>query len=192
MSQMYAHEIRFHAYLLTHYTNFVVDKTVSINGLNPASLTHQPRFTVVKITGDLMIFGAQRINDMMCAYNRIIAEVEFISMNEVYKRIANEPAPRFYVSPERAACVVACVLAGGCIDDMRQRKREMYLEITQRAKMLGAVHGMKMLKLRDICAMVVKQEAPKFYMSPGSIKVMICKNKRKWYNEQLKKRLRFL
>lgn len=139
-----------------------------------------------------MLFGAQRIHDMMLVYNRIVAEERFICMNDVYRRIAEEPAPRFYVSPERAVSVVAMMLNGGNMNRMRPFKRDMFSEIYKRALKLGAKRGMKQEALRNICAAVVRQKAPKFYMSPGSVKILICKHKKQWYNERLKKRLHFL
>ena len=43
----------------------------------------------------------------------------------------------------------------------------------------------------ELCAMVVMQPAPKFYLTPGSAKMMVCKARKRWIKEKWK-RLRLL
>ena len=44
---------------------------------------------------------------------------------------------------------------------------------------------------KELCAKVIAQPAPKFYLTPGSAKVMVCKARKQWIQEKWK-RLRLL
>ena len=47
------------------------------------------------------------------------------------------------------------------------------------------------LIISELCAKVIAQPAPKFYLTPGSAKVMVCKARKQWIQEKWK-RLRLL
>lgn len=39
------------------------------------------------------------------------------------------------------------------------------------------------LTISELCAKVIAQPAPKFYLTPGSAKVMVCKARKQWIQE---------
>lgn len=40
------------------------------------------------------------------------------------------------------------------------------------------------LTISELCAKVIAQPAPKFYLTPGSAKVMVCKARKQWIQEK--------
>ncbi len=133
-----------------------------------------------------MQFARERIADLMRAYRECIARSDRISMPEIYERIVNMPTSRFWVSEIRAALVVAAAMRGEpCLEGMWPLKREMYQEIMARCHRLRLQHPE--LSIAQSCALVVQQPAPKFYLTPGSAKMMICKARRTWKVERLKR-----
>lgn len=125
----------------------------------------------------------------MRAYNEDISSCKVIRLPEVWQRIANMPSARFWVSEERAAIVVARMLKGDKLEKMRPLKREMFTEIFKRVKKV--LEGEPELSIYNCCIRVVNTPAPKFYMTPLSIRETIYKIKRQWYKER-KKKSRFL
>ena len=107
---------------------------------------------------------------------------------EVWREIAESPSTRFWVSEERAAIVIARVIKGDTLSYMRPLRREMFMEIYRRVLDIKSVR--QELSLRACCAKAVCTPAPKFYMTPLSVRQTIYKIKRKCL-EEAKKRRRF-
>lgn len=131
----------------------------------------------MKNKGATMEYADERINDLYRAYKEYISHCDYIRMPEVYNAIVNMPAKRFWVSDIRAALVVAAIIRGEAVlDSMWPLKREMYSEIYHRVINLKNLNPN--LPISQLCATVVSQPAPKFYLTPGSAKMMICKWKK--------------
>lgn len=137
-----------------------------------------------------MEYSEERINDLMRAYDEYIASCDYIRMPDVYMNIVNMPSRRFWVSDIRAALVVSAIMRGEAdLDGMWPLKKEMYLEIHRRVVELGKENpGMS---ISELCSIVVTQPAPKFYLTPGSAKMMVCKARKRWIEEKWKKLRRF-
>lgn len=126
-----------------------------------------------------MEYSQERLDDLMRAYDEYISSCDYIRMPDVYNTIVNMPSRRFWVSDIRAALVVAAMMRGEArLDKMCQSKREMYEEIYRRVITLRE-HQPNMTT-SELCAMVVMQPAPKFYLTPGSAKIMVCKARKEW------------
>lgn len=106
-------------------------------------------------------------------------------MTEAYTYIANAPADRFYVSDVRASVVVSDMMQGKKLGAMRPLKREMFEEICKRV--IELKKEKPLWSMRQLCAEVVKQPAPKFYITPGSAKIMVCKARKDWVRNKLKR-----
>ena len=59
-----------------------------------------------------MDFTRQRNDDIMRAYREQLALANYIIMPEIFKKVAESPARRFWVSEERAAVEVSRMLVG--------------------------------------------------------------------------------
>lgn len=122
----------------------------------------------------------------MRAHDEYIVSCNHIKMSDLYNTIVNKPSTRFWVSDIRAALVVSAIMRGEAdLDSMWTLKKEMYEEIYRRVLILREKHPE--LSTSELCAMVVVQPAPKFYLTPGSAKMMICKARKQWVEEKLKK-----
>lgn len=144
----------------------------------------------MKHKGAKMEYSDERICDLMRAYDEYISSCDYIRMPEVYNTIVNMPSQRFWVSDIRAALVVSAMMRGEAkLDEMWPLKKEMYKEIYRRVLVLRDEHPE--LSTSELCSIVVAQPAPKFYLTPGSAKMMVCKARKKWVQEKLKRLHRF-
>lgn len=131
----------------------------------------------------------ERNNELMKVYHRLICDCDYVNMPTIYAKVAESPSPRFWVSEERAAIVLASIRKGDTLENMRPNNREMFRELYKRAQKVMRQHPR--MTLLDVAFIVVRQPAPKFYLTPGSAKVIICNAKKKWYEER-KRKLRHL
>ena len=141
----------------------------------------------MKSTGANFEYEKERNEDLLRAYRMEIDRCERIGI-DVWRKIAESPSMRFWVSEERAAIVIARVIKGDTLSYMRPLRREMFLEIYRRVLDIKSVR--QELSLRACCAKAVCTPAPKFYMTPLSVRQTIYKIKRKCL-EEAKKRRRF-
>lgn len=127
-----------------------------------------------------MEYGEERSRDLARAYHLYVSTHKFIVMGELYAFLAHASAPRFYVSETRAYQVVAALLDGkrDTCRGMRRQKREMFMEILNRTRRM-AVEEPRMT-IRQIVRKVIRQQAPRFYMSVASIKACLCKMRKQW------------
>lgn len=126
-----------------------------------------------------MEYSQERSDDLMRAYDEYIQSCDYIRMPDVYNNIVNMPSRRFWVSDIRAALVISAMTRGEArLDKMCASKREMYEEIYRRVATMREKHPDKTTS--ELCAMVVIQPAPKFYLTPGSAKIMVCKARKEW------------
>lgn len=130
-------------------------------------------------------YTEERITALMEEYDRYIASCPYIRMSDVFAHIVNQPCSRFWVSNIRAAVVIARMFKGRKLLGMRPSKREMFQEIFRRVSLLKELRPSE--SLFQLVAEVVAQPAPKFYLTPGSAKIMVYKAKKEWYARKLQK-----
>lgn len=120
---------------------------------------------------------SDRINALISAYRRELGACRRIDNKEIWRRVVEMPCRRFWVSDYRAAIVISAMLRGESLEGMRPTKREMYEEICRRTvKRLKESPGTPLL---HAVGEVVSEEAPKFYMTPGTARVMYYNEKRR-------------
>ncbi len=144
----------------------------------------------MKPHGSRFEYEDQRNDNLMKVYHEIIVKANHVRMPDIYQMVANSPSRRFWVSEERAAIVVSAMMRGDPLKRMRPLKREMYNEIYRRVMALRDENPK--MPISQLVAQVVEQHAPKFYITPGSAKVLICKIRKEWYYRRTKRRLRHL
>lgn len=137
----------------------------------------------MKRKGATTEFAQERSDDLMRAYDEYIQSCEYIRLPELFRAIVNMPASRFWVSEMRAAVIVSAIRRGTVdLNDMLPLKKEMYLEIYHRVMRLRRQYPEK--TLYELCAIVVNQPAPKFYLTPGSARVMVWKARKEWLKKK--------
>lgn len=133
-----------------------------------------------------MEYSKERSDDLMRAYDEYIASCDYICMTDVYKKIVDMPSRRFWVSDLRATLVISGMMRGNAhLEKMCQSKREMYEEIYSRV--LSLIERYPDKPIPKLCAMAVIQPAPKFYLTPGSAKILVCKARKKWIERKMAK-----
>ena len=143
----------------------------------------------MKWQGSKFEYEKERNDDLMRNYRNLLESSPYICMTDIYKQIVMMPAARFWVSEERATIVIASMIRGESISKMTKNKQEMFQEIFRRVQRIRKeTPG---ITIYEACFTVVRQPAPKFYLTPGSAKVMICRTKKTWYEER-KRKLRHL
>lgn len=146
----------------------------------------------MKHKGALMEYSQERSDDLMRAYDEYISSCDYIRMHDVYNNIVDMPSRRFWVSDIRAALVVSAMMRGEAdLDSMWPLKKEMYEEIYRRVIVMSADFQHRNRTISELCAMVVMQPAPKFYLTPGSAKMMVCKARKEWIKKKWARLRRF-
>ncbi len=143
----------------------------------------------MKPIGSKFEYEEERNDNLMSVYHNLISNCATIRMRELMVELVNSPSARFWVSEERASIVISSMMRGCTLDEMSRMKREMFMEIYRRVmEIQKAYPGISM---SEAIFQVIRQPAPKFYLTPGSAKVIIHKIKKKWY-EKRNRRLRHL
>lgn len=143
----------------------------------------------MKHKGSTFEYKDERNSDLLRAYREQLMLCDTIDLTEVFKKVVLMPSARFWVSEERAAIVIARMFKGYKLESMKPNTREMYEEIFKRVKDMKE-HNPDM-SLFDILFRVVRQPAPKFYLTPDSAKVITTRIKREQSNK-VQKRLRHM
>lgn len=108
--------------------------------------------------------------DLMAAYRNIAPRCW--SQQEAWRKTAESPAPRYYISGREAYEKMKRLVQGdfSVIKKMRRKKYEMYIslfntlvEMSQRKIFIGK-------SLRFICDFVVTEPAPSFFVTPATVK----------------------
>lgn len=139
----------------------------------------------MKNFGSKSEYHRERSRDLLKAYFRYIKSCGHVSMPDVFKKVVDMPASRFWVSAPRASVVIARIARGDRLLYMRPNKREMFFEIYRRVmKLRRSSTGCSMPRIIES---VIAQAAPKFYLAPGSARVLILKERKLWFAEKSKK-----
>lgn len=125
----------------------------------------------MKKKGSVSDFGPQRDMELLQAFRNQLHLLGCIPVNELFTRAAMSPSSRFWVSERRAAAVISKMLKGDRILSMNRKKREMYFEILRRVK--GIILSEPDIPLSEAVFRAVNSEAPEFYLTPKSARVMI-------------------
>lgn len=138
-------------------------------------------------------FAQERDADLLRAYKEVISVRDNIGFSEIIARLAKSPSRRFWVSEKRAYDVICGMLKGKSLEHMNHTRREMFMEIFRRFKILQKEHPS--LTKKEIIWHVCNEEAPSFYLTSKSLIVMLNRvrreEKRRCY-EQRKRRLQFM
>lgn len=153
------------------------------------TLEHKSNRQNMKHKGSVMEYTEERISHIMSAYDNYISSCRHISIPYICKHISEMPAKRFWVSDIWASKVITAMMRGKFpYYKMRPLKKEMFEEIYRRVVLL--LKENPTWTISKCCSIVVAQPAPKHYLSEGTIRVMICKMRKRRNEERLKKLLR--
>lgn len=109
-------------------------------------------------------FTRERNQVLLENFRSAIARQSRIAVIKAFGSAVAAPAPRFWVSEQRAAAVIGKMLAGEDVTKgMYEEKRKMYEEIFERFMEVKEQHPLR--TIYDIVSEIVNQPAPSSYMS---------------------------
>lgn len=142
---------------------------------------HQFSLANVKHLGNVNEFREERDQEIIRSYRRILAELpprREIKFKEVVHALASYPSSRFWVSPERAAIVIASMLRGKPLpSNTNLLRRAMYTEILLRVQKILIKHPS--MPVYEATRRVVYQPAPSFYMTQRGLNNIIWTHRKK-------------
>lgn len=134
--------------------------------------------------GRFFEYREERNADILRAFKECISSASVNEgMSSIYRRIVSTPSKRFWVSEEQASKVISQMIRGIDIEYMSSNKKKMFYEIFHRVSKLQEENPETRLFL--LIEEVVSSQAPCFYMTPESAKVIISQIKTKCYEQRL-------
>lgn len=137
----------------------------------------------MKKVGSKFEYEQERNKNLLQVYHKLISQTKFIKTSELYHNMSIHPSERFWVSEERTAIVIAKIAKGDNLTYMKKNKREMFFELYKRVNLMRKEHPQ--MPFNKIVFRVIRQPAPRFYLTEESIKVIMSKIKTKWYKKKL-------
>ena len=136
----------------------------------------------MKHIGAHVKYENERDKELIKTFHNAIMSNDGLKLIDILTITVNSPCSRFWVSEERASIVLSKMFAGDTLVYMSDTKREMYQELFRRAKEKKRKYPHK--SVYELAIDVTGQPAPKFYLTPQSAKVIICKIKQKWKKQR--------
>lgn len=127
---------------------------------------------IMRKTGSVCDYVAERNRELALAYRQCIVKCRKIKMWDTLKEVVNMPSSRLWISEPRAAAVIREYLSGKRCGS-KSRRSPLYAEVWRRYQKLAAERPDD--SFDDIVYDVVNSPAPKFYLTAGSAKVILCK-----------------
>lgn len=124
----------------------------------------------MKHKGSTKDFMEQRNKELAAAFRLHMIECERIYMPEISKKAVNTACSRFWVSPTRAAIVLARMMKGDKLEDMMPTLRSMYEELLKRANVI--LQQQPDMPISEVSDIIVYQPADSFYIRPESAEVI--------------------
>ena len=118
----------------------------------------------------------------MRVFRQKLVEADFIRIDDICRQVAESPSSRFWVSTERAAVVISSMEAGRALPCLTEMKREMFNEIFRRYKNMRRLCPQE--SLLDLVAVIVNQPAPKFYLTPRTIREFVRRIRNGYYDRK--------
>ena len=128
-----------------------------------------------------------RNEDVRKAYERVSKAsvgINYISSETIISIVADEPAPRFYISPYWARVIIRNHYKG---TNSCRVKQAMILDLVENYERLLALKPN--MRKKTLYGMVVEQPAKSFYISPRSIKEIVFNYKGRFTHAEEKKHL---
>ena len=121
---------------------------------------------------------------LYAAFKRLLAERGFPTMREAASAVCKQPAPRFFIEPEKASLLVGYILNDCAPSNWNRSTRRLAQQLYARYLAYVEAHpGSKMSRER-IMEMIVEQPAPEFYIEGQRARKILyaerSKARKKW------------
>lgn len=130
----------------------------------------------MKHKGNRCQFIARRNRDLLNVIRALLGSRHFCRAHNVYAAAVNQPAPRFYVSEERAAEVLKRIDNGDPLNDMLPLRRRMFFDIKRMLQIRQ--RQSPVLSPRQLLCEVIHSTAPCFYLTPHSAMTILARHRK--------------
>lgn len=122
-------------------------------------------------------------DDFLAAYREVAPGC--ITQYGAYRKAANHPAKRYYITPKQAMQVISKYLKGdkSIIMNMKPNRRKLYLSLIDEVLDIANHPDHQGKSLVQICRIAVKRPAPSFFITPDYAKMLFLRSKKGRYNE---------
>lgn len=128
-------------------------------------------------------FSRERNMFLLTTFREHIRQMSQITIEKAFKATSQAPAPRFWVSEERAAAVMGKMLSGADpTPAMNPEKREMYRELF--AVFMNLKRQYPDESIASLCSMAVNSAAPASYLSWHTIRNIVSAERRRLRSER--------
>lgn len=134
----------------------------------------------MKKLGAICDYIEDRNRELLSAYHKVVAGVNYIHRDKVLRLVAASPTSRLWISETRAIEVIRKYLLTGRVPN-NSRRGKLYAELCRRYDEVVASHTNE--DIDSIVFGIVNSPASEFFMTPQSVKVILCK-----YKKQLRRR----
>ena len=131
--------------------------------------------------GAVSEYGSKRDAELWQAYRRAIANSGVVSSETLYEMTASSPASRFWVSERRASEVMGAIIRGISISCMSPTRQEMFREIFSR--FIRYRSKFPDSTIYEATFHAVNTPAPKFYLTPKTVKIILCRYRRQKFGK---------
>ena len=125
----------------------------------------------MKHIGNTFEYERERDEDLLRAYREAIAQVAFIDLDEICRKIVKMPAKRYWISPKRASIIISAIEHGKGVGHLRPNGQRRAMDIYSRYKVLRQQFPEQ--PLLCLAEKVVFGPAPEFYLTPESAKIIL-------------------
>lgn len=130
----------------------------------------------MKKKGSVAEFGCRRDDELLDAYKKALSGTGIVAPNVIYELTADSPSSRFWVSERRAAEVLSAMAKGRSIAGMTPMKREMFADLF--IIFSEYRRNFPEASIYEAAFHAVNSPAPRFYLTPKTVRIMIFKIRR--------------
>lgn len=126
----------------------------------------------MKHKGSTFPYKAERDAELMRAFRLEMLTNSHRTVKEIFRRVADSPCSRLWITEERAAEIIKAML-GGRFHGVSKFKDEMYTELFSRFRRMKEENPY--LPFSKLVFFAVNSPAPKFYLSPDQARVIVTR-----------------
>lgn len=121
----------------------------------------------------------ERDRALYLAFKKGLGEGKFATMRDAAKYVCRQPAPRFFIEPEKASIIIGRILANVSLINLNASSRRMAWQLYRNYNDYLAAHPDCKLSRGRIMEILVYEPAPEFYLEPQRTRKIIYKERKK-------------
>lgn len=112
---------------------------------------------------------------LYAAYKEGLQQGKFTSLRDASRIICTQPAPRYFISPERARIRIGLFRSGWSLISVTPTIRRMTRQLCKEYDRFVAEHPGENNSYSWVAEHIVLQPAPEYYMTPDAVRRILSK-----------------